>query len=304
MKILFPAVLFFAAATFVAAAPMPVRVVSVSPVTTEIICALGAFDCLVGRSSACDYPATVKTLPVSGDFGTIYAEKTALLNPTLVVSTELYRPVDRRMLEQLGIKYELFKDDSIEDYFSAVARLGELVGRKPEAAMLIASGRAALRRLEAAPRPEREPRVLILAGIMPLYAAGGRGYLAEAVKLAGGNNAASTFQGAFTPVSPEWVAAGNIEIILPVGHGITLDGLATLPGLAGVPAIRNHQVIAGEIPESLARPGPRLFCGIEKLRDYFLAFSAASSAALSRETGKKPLSTMRSSDSREVKFLR
>src|SRR5689334_1329669 len=43
--------------------PMP-RIVSLLPAATEIVCALGAGDQLVGRSRECDYPASVQRLPI------------------------------------------------------------------------------------------------------------------------------------------------------------------------------------------------------------------------------------------------
>ena len=40
------------------------RIVSLLPAATEIVCALGFRDQLVGRSHECDYPESVKALPV------------------------------------------------------------------------------------------------------------------------------------------------------------------------------------------------------------------------------------------------
>jgi len=40
------------------------RIVSLLPSATEIICALGARDALVAVSHECDWPADVSTLPV------------------------------------------------------------------------------------------------------------------------------------------------------------------------------------------------------------------------------------------------
>jgi len=40
------------------------RIVSFLPAGTEIVAALGAGDQLVGRSHECDYPASVRELPV------------------------------------------------------------------------------------------------------------------------------------------------------------------------------------------------------------------------------------------------
>src|SRR6266545_8017471 len=39
------------------------RIVSLIPSATEIVCALGFEDALVGRSHECDYPASVRHLP-------------------------------------------------------------------------------------------------------------------------------------------------------------------------------------------------------------------------------------------------
>jgi len=39
------------------------RIISLVPSATEIICALGQEDKLIGRSHECDYPKTVKKLP-------------------------------------------------------------------------------------------------------------------------------------------------------------------------------------------------------------------------------------------------
>ena len=46
---------------------MPPRVVSLLSSATEIVCALGCRDWIVGRSHECDFPADVATLPVCSE---------------------------------------------------------------------------------------------------------------------------------------------------------------------------------------------------------------------------------------------
>ena len=46
----------------------PGGVISLSPALTELICHLGCEDRLAARSTACDWPESVKSLPTAGNF--------------------------------------------------------------------------------------------------------------------------------------------------------------------------------------------------------------------------------------------
>ncbi len=69
------------------------RIVSLIPSATEIVAALGYGDCLVGRSHECDYPLSVKSLPIctepkfdpAGTSGEIHERVTELLTSALSV---------------------------------------------------------------------------------------------------------------------------------------------------------------------------------------------------------------------------
>ena len=45
----------------------PKKIISLLPAATEIVCALGLEQNLVGRSHECDFPPTVKQLPVCSE---------------------------------------------------------------------------------------------------------------------------------------------------------------------------------------------------------------------------------------------
>lgn len=80
------------------------RIVSLSPAMTELICVLGAEKELVGRSSVCDYPATIRTVPVAGDFANPNLEKILALMPDIVVTNDLINPSVEKVLRARKIQ--------------------------------------------------------------------------------------------------------------------------------------------------------------------------------------------------------
>ena len=85
----------------------PGGVISLSPALTELICHLGREDRLIARSTACDWPESVKTLPTAGDFAEPELERILAMKPALVVSNEFVNPKDADALRQAGIEVEL-----------------------------------------------------------------------------------------------------------------------------------------------------------------------------------------------------
>ena len=80
------------------------RIISLVPSATEIICALGQEDKLIGRSHECDYPKTVKKLPsctnlkldISGSSYDIDKSISSYLND----SNSIYR-INKELIKQL-----------------------------------------------------------------------------------------------------------------------------------------------------------------------------------------------------------
>src|SRR5437868_5290285 len=83
-----------------AALRMMVRVVSFLPAATEIAYALGAGDCLVGRSHECDYPPQVKDLPV-------------VSRPSLPIDQLEQSEIDAAVSEKLGSGQSLYLVDEL-----------------------------------------------------------------------------------------------------------------------------------------------------------------------------------------------
>ena len=68
------------------------RIVSLSPALTELVCYLGCEKNLVGRSSVCSYPESVKKVAVAGRFAIPYTEKVISLKPDIIITNDLVNP--------------------------------------------------------------------------------------------------------------------------------------------------------------------------------------------------------------------
>jgi len=124
------AALLLAAACDAAAEGTP-RIVSCAPAATETIFDLGGAACLVGRSSACLYPAAATNLPSVGAYSAPSIERIVALAPTHVLMTYLSDPAMSNRLERLGIRVLQFPCERLADYAPMRARLAALCGLVP-----------------------------------------------------------------------------------------------------------------------------------------------------------------------------
>lgn len=122
-----------AAVVFAAA----VRLVSCAPAATETIYDLGAEDCLVGRSSACLYPAAATNLPSVGGYSAPSIERIVACSPTHVLVSYLADPSLSNRLERLGIRVLQFPCERLKDYAPMRARLAELCGIRPKRVLAV-----------------------------------------------------------------------------------------------------------------------------------------------------------------------
>ena len=107
------------------------RIVSCAPAATETIFDLGGEGCLVGRSSACLYPAAATNLPSVGAYSAPSIERIVALAPTHVLMTYLSDPSMSNRLERLGVRVLQFPCERLADYAPMRARLAALCGLVP-----------------------------------------------------------------------------------------------------------------------------------------------------------------------------
>jgi len=100
------------------------RIVSLSPSSTEILFALGLGPRVVGRTSYCDFPPAVRSVPEVGNGIEPNVEAVAARHPDLVVlyASAANRAADRG-LAALGIPVAVLKLDVAADVVRAARRL-------------------------------------------------------------------------------------------------------------------------------------------------------------------------------------
>ena len=246
------------------AAP-PRRVVSLAPSLTEIVFLLGRGGSLVGVTRFCNVPPAASGLPKIGGVSDPDVERIVALSPDLVLCTTDGNPREKvRALEEMGIPCFAVAPQNLEAVFTAIERLGVLLGAgdrgRAEAAALRRRARAA----RASVHDVEKPSVLFVVSTTPIIAAGVGTFMEELVRFAGGRNAAARFSGRYPRLSVEALVAARPDVIFVAG----MAGVERFPPEVTrwkeVPAFRDGAVITlgGDI---VTRPGPRLVTALERV---------------------------------------
>lgn len=282
------------------------RVVSLLPSATEILFAIGAGDRVVGVTHECDYPAAARALPhltssllpheldAAGIDRHVRASihagsslyglddaKLAALEPDLIVTQELcavcavsYEIVDRAAKRLRGDpRVVSLEPSSLEDVFSTIALVGELVGAQAGAAALLAALRARAEALRtragaahgAGERSRPRPRTLVLEWTDPPMSGGH--WTPGLVELAGGEPVLANPGANSRVLSWDEIAAADPDAVLvaPCGWDVARAraALAALPpdaarAFASLRAVREGRAYAMDGNAYVNRPGPRL----------------------------------------------
>jgi iron complex transport system substrate-binding protein len=281
------------------------RIVSFLPAATEMICALGLADQLVGISHECDWPPNVRNkpavvrpaLPLEGmsqreidesvtrrlrEGRSLYEIDEALLReltPDLIVTQDLCQvcaPSGNELVEAVKSLAKTprvlsLTPKSLGGIFENIREIGAATGRVREAEALIAKGRARLDQVARIARTsERCPRVFCMEWLDPVYCSGH--WVPEMVELAGGVDSLARKGTDSVRIPWEEVRRWQPEILILMPCGYRLDQVVILapqvfayPGWSEIPAVQNGRVFAVDANAYFARPGPRVVEGTELL---------------------------------------
>lgn len=238
------------------------RIVSLAPNTTEILFAIGAGDRVVGVTRYCDFPAEAAQLPKVGGLVDPNAEAIIALKPDLVVGvTSAGDPAIARTLGAAGIAYTFIRMESLDETYTGIRRIGELVGRQTAANAL--ADDLSDRLVEVGKGQSVKPSVLMVFGRKPIVAAGPGTFAHDLLTRAGGRNAISESSQPWPTLDIEQVMKLDPDRILDMS--MVEEGTdAFWEDIPGLKANASHNVYRFTDP-AMMRPGPRVVDAYQRI---------------------------------------
>ncbi|HTN20974.1 MAG TPA: cobalamin-binding protein [Pelobium sp.] len=283
------------------------RIISLLPAASEIICALGLEGQLVGRSHECDFPESVKSLPVCSEAkfisGANSAEIDAQVKEILTDALSIYK-IDKALIQSLKPDVVITQNQcevcavsekDVEDALSdLLTKNTQLVSLSPntlndilreikELALILDVEERGNQLIEDLQEridlvkhklkffPEK-PKVAVIEWLSPLMIAGN--WIPELVEIAGGTPVLAT-NGKHSPfVDWQQIYDINPDIIVIANCGFTInrtlqeiDLLLNQPGWRDLEAVKNNRVYIADGNAYFNRSGPRIVDTIEMLAE-------------------------------------
>lgn len=253
----------------------PHRVVSLAPSNTEIVCALGACDRLVGVTDFDDYPPEVVDVPDVVGAAQVDVEKVIAAEPDLVLAAgnEITPGAVIEDLIGLGLTVLVLYPETLDELYADIELVGEALDRRPHAAEVVDEMRDRVAGVVETVA-ESEPPVTyyeVFYAEGAIYTAGDGSFIASLIELAGGEPVVGDAQG---NIQDEALVAADPEVIL-LGSASYDPALSTPKDALAVVASRPgwgemRAVSAGRVVPYLddivtTRPGPRVVDGLEAL---------------------------------------
>lgn len=244
----------------------PAKIVSLAPSNTEIVFALGLGDRLVGVTQSCNYPEEALQKDKIGDFAQIDMERIVVIDPDLILATDIHKQDVIPGLEQLGFTVISLVPHNLDEVMASITLIGRVTGAPEEASRLVAD---MSRRIEAVTAETaglteaQRPRVLYVIWHEPLMSVGTTTRIHELIEKAGGINIARFAGEGYPTLALEEVIGADPQVVV-TDNDISLQFLLDEPRLDGVDAWVNGRIF-GIDADIINRPTPRIVEALEWL---------------------------------------
>lgn len=248
------------------------KIISLAPSNTEILCELGMREHIIARTNQCDYPAEVNSIPTVGDW--INSEENTAdfafldsLKPDIVI-TSMYLPDGlETACEQRNIHLLHVNPQTIDGIYKSILQIGKCVNKQETAQQMV---RVLSQRLQAiaseAKITVQQPKRIYCEEwhAPPTVSAN---WVPELVEMVGGTTLGRPGVSSYE-ITSDVVMKFDPQVIIGHWCGFSdrtrLNVIIQRPGWQSVAAIQNKHVYS--INDSLLnRPGPRIWQGAEAI---------------------------------------
>jgi iron complex transport system substrate-binding protein len=283
------------------------RIVSLLPAATEIVCALGLEKQLMGRSHECDFPASVKQLPVCSEANfpdnlsssaidikvkellsdalSVYNVKREVikeLSPDIVITQAQcevcavsLKEVEEALDNYLDKKAQIvsLQPNSLQDIFDDIMEVAVALNVAHQGEKLIEDLQERVDIVRHKLKfVENKPTVACIEWLEPMMVSGN--WVPELVTIAGGIPVLSE-AGKHSPYV-QWqdiqLQDPEVIVVMPCGFSIErtlreMDILLQLPGFNELKSVKNNRLYIADGNHYFNRPGPRIVDSIEILAE-------------------------------------
>ena len=268
------------------------KILSLSPAGTEILCALGLRDSLVGRSHSCDYPADVLDLPAmtvnaiadtndaaidkqvsqrahaGEDSFTLRMDAIEAAQPDLIITRAMR---EKNIVWPANARVIILNPSTIDDIFQSIISIGEATNTSQAANELVQSLRARLDHVRDAVKDVvHHPTVAALEWLDPPFSPGH--WVPQQIEIAGGRSALGEAGQPSQRIDWDDVIGSQAEmaVMMPCAKDIAgsvqaFIDVADLDVWRDLPATYLWQLYAVDASAYFSRPGPRVIDGVEIL---------------------------------------
>lgn len=265
----FPTTLTDDEGTSVELATEPDVIVSLTPAATETLFALGVGDRIVGKGEDVFlYPPDAEAIPDVATFDAVDVEKIVSLEPDVVFAGgNFFTPPDAiARMRDLGLRVVVLYAASVDAVYGDIELLGRATGRTDEATAMVDRIRTEFDAVGAAVAGLPRPRLFYeLDATGAIYGPADDSFLAEMIEIAGGDPITTGSPDKFDiPIERLIEADPELILLADAPFGVTVDQVVARPGWGVMTAVKNGAIRPID-DQTVTRPGPRLFLGLELL---------------------------------------
>ena len=247
----------------------PESIVSLAPVDTEILFALGAGDPVTGRTDYCNYPEEAADVDSIGTYMEPNMELILSKSPDLVVASGFIDDNIRQQLEENGTAIFITNASDLESTEKNIETLGKLIGHDAEAEEVVKNMEDEWTDLSAELENVKEEKSAFI-DIGSLYSAGPSSLLDNSMQMIKVENVAADADSAWPQLSAEAVVEANPDVYISLYS--TLEDVQQTAGLSDLACLNedggfiyiDDSSVEGDM---IQRPGPRYVEGLKVLAE-------------------------------------